>query len=86
MVSGLIFTDDAICGGSMNLKIVVRDSSEQWNFLESKPMMIFSVTLICWEYMDTSLLKMVHTRHQENVSWGLYLTGSNEALRIHPSV
>ena len=86
MVSSLIFNDAAIFGGRMNLKMVVRDSSEQLNSLKSKPAMMFLVPLIFWEYMDTSLLKMIHTRNQENVPWGFYLTGSDEALRIHPSV
>ena len=81
---GLMWNDAAVCGGRMDLNIFVGDLSERWMSLESEPVIMFSVTLICWEYRDTSLLTRVHPNHRAIVSWGFSLTGLNEYLLIHP--
>ena len=39
--------DAAVCGGKVDLKIVVRDLSEQWKYLESESAMMSSVLLVC---------------------------------------
>ena len=46
--------------------------------------MMFAVPLMCWECRYTLLLTRVHPNHCYTVSWISYLTGSNEALYIHP--
>ena len=73
----------AVCVGIMGLKMFARDLSEKWKSLERKSAMIFSVTLMYSEYMETSLLMRVHPKHQDNVSWRYSLTGHNEDLCIH---
>ena len=84
LMSVLMCNDAAVCGGRMDLKIVVRDLSEGWKSLESESVMMFSVPLTCWEYRYNSLLTRVHPSYQSNVSWGSSSTGPNEALCIHP--
>ena len=74
---GLMCNDAVICGGRMDLKIVVRDLSERWVSLDTEPAMILLVTLISWEYRDTSLLTRVHTNHRVTVSWCSPLNVSN---------
>ena len=44
----LTWNDAAVCGGRMDLNIVVRDLSERWVSLESETAMMLLVTLICW--------------------------------------
>ena len=78
------FNDANVCGGRVDLKIVVRDLSERWKSLESKYAMMFSIPLICWEYRDASLLTRVKPIHRSTVSWGSSSTGSNKDLWIHP--
>ena len=39
--------DTTVCDGRMDLKIVVRDLSEQWKYLESESAMMSSVLLVC---------------------------------------
>ena len=46
----------SVCGGIMELKILVLDWSEMWKSLEGNSDMVFSVSLVFWYYMDTSLL------------------------------
>ena len=46
---GLIWNNNAVCGGRMEFKIFVRDKYETFKSLERNPYMIFSVTLICWQ-------------------------------------
>ena len=48
MCSVLMCNDAAVCGGRMDLNIVVRDLSERWVSLESETAMMLLVTLICW--------------------------------------
>ena len=55
--------DANVCGGSKDLNIVVRDLSERWKSLKSESPMMLLVALMCWEYMDTSLLKRIHPSH-----------------------
>ena len=64
LISGLMCNYAAVCGGSMALKIVVRDLFERWKSLESKSVMMFSVPLMCWYYRDTSFITKVHPRHR----------------------
>ena len=54
--------------------------------LERKSAMIFSVTLIYWEYRFTLLLTILHPSHIENLSWPPLFTWSNYAVCIHPRV
>ena len=51
--SGCLWNDAAVYGGSMDLKFVVRDFTYQWKYLDSEYSMMFSVLLICCDYMDT---------------------------------
>ena len=84
LVNGLMWNDATVCGERIYLKIVVRGLYERWKYLESESMMMSSVTLMCWEYMDTLLLTRIHHNHRVNVSWVSYLTGSNYVLCTHP--
>ena len=68
----------------MYFKMFVRNVYESWNYLKSESVMMLSVTLICWAYRYILYLIMVHPIHQATVLWMSYLTGSNEALCIHP--
>ena len=75
-----MYNDAVVCGRRVDLKIAVRDISEQWKSLESEYVMMFLVTLMSWEYRDTPFLTRVHTIHQATVEWGSFPTGSNESL------
>ena len=61
--SGLMCNDDAVCGGRMDLNIVMRDLSDRRKYLESEYAMMLLVHLMFWEYRDTSLLTRFHPRH-----------------------
>ena len=80
----LVCNNAAICGGRMDLKIIVRYLSEWWKSLDSESVMMFLVPLICLEYRVTSLLTRFHHSHQANVSCGSSVTDFNEYLCIHP--
>ena len=58
----------AVCGGRVELIILVMECSEMWKSLEIESNMMFLVPLICWEYMDTLLLLRVQTIHRATVS------------------
>ena len=81
---GLMLNDADLFGGRTKLKILARDWYDMWKYLESKSTVMFSVTLMCWEYRYTSLLKRVQPSHRATVSWTTSFTGSNDALCIHP--
>ena len=53
--SDLARNSTAVFGGRMDLKIVVRNLSDQWKPLESEYAMVFSAFLVCWDYRDKSL-------------------------------
>ena len=76
--------DTAVCGGRIDLKILVRYSSEMWKYLVSKSSMIFTDPLMCWEGKYNSLLMALHTNHCETVLWSYSLTGSNDSLYTQP--
>ena len=48
--------------------------------------MMFSVTLICCDYRDVSLLTSVHPSQRATASCDSAFTGSKDALCIQPSV
>ena len=47
--------------------------------------MMFSVPLMCCEYMDVLLLTSVHPSHHGTESYDSAFTGSKDALYIQPS-
>ena len=75
----------AVCGGSIRLKVFVSVWSDIWKYREREPAMIFSVTLMCCEYRDVSLLTSVHTIQRATASCDSAFTGSKYALCIQPS-
>ena len=48
--------------------------------------MMFSVTLMCCDYRDVSLLTSVHPSQRATASCDSAFTGSKDALCIQPSV
>ena len=58
-----MWNDAAVCGGRMDLKMLVRDLSERWKSLEREYEIIFLVTLMLWKYKDTSFMMRVHPNH-----------------------
>ena len=78
MGNGSMWNGTAVYCVRIDFQIFVRDFFERWKSLESEFVMMFSVTLVCWDYRDPLLLTKVHTNHQETVSWGYSSTGSNE--------
>ena len=47
--------------------------------------MMFSVPLMCCDYIIFSLLTSVHLSHRATASWDSAFTGSKDALCIQPS-
>ena len=45
---GLMWNNAAVCGGRIDLKILVRDSYYMWKSLQSKSGMMFADPLMCW--------------------------------------
>ena len=86
MGSSLIWNDATVFGWSMGLKILVKDLSEMWKYLESEYATMVVYPLMCWECRDTSLLMRVYNNHCDTVSWSSYFNGSNEFIYIHPRV
>ena len=68
----------------MGSRILVKDSYEMWKSLNSESVMIFADPLVCWECRDTLLLMRVQPKNRDTMLWIYSLTGSNEALYIHP--
>ena len=52
-----------VCDGRIELEVLMRDLSEMWKSLESNSNIMFSVTLMFWEYIDTSLMTRVQPRY-----------------------
>ena len=83
--SCLMCNNAAVCCGKIWLKMFVRVWSDLWKSLEREYAMMFSVPLMCCEYMDVSLLTSVHPSHHATASWDSAFTGSKDALCIQPS-
>ena len=84
LCSSLMWNDSTVCGGRIEVIFCVRDCSEMLMFLESDSTMMFSVTLMCWEYIDTLLLTIFQPNYRATVSWPPSFTGSRDALFIQP--
>ena len=81
----LVWNDAAVFCGKIWLKMFVRVWSDLWKSLERESAMMFSVSLMCCEYRDVSLLTSVHPSHHETALWDSAFTGSKDALCIQPS-
>ena len=55
----LMWNNASVYGERVRLDIFVRVWLDMWKYLERKYAMIFSVTLMCCEYMDVSLLTRI---------------------------
>ena len=75
----------AVCCGRIWLKFFVSVWSYLWKSLERESAMIFSVTLMCCEYMDVSLLTSIHPSHHTTALWYYVFTASKDYLCIQPS-
>ena len=75
----------AVCGGSIRLKVFVSVWSDIWKSRERESAMMFSVTLMCCEYRDVSLLTSVHLIQRATASCDYAFTGSKDSLCIQPS-
>ena len=80
-----MWIDVAVCCWRVWLKLFVRVWSYMWKSLERDFTMIFSVTLMCCDYRDGSLLTIVHPSQRYMASCCSVFTGSNDALCIQPS-
>ena len=80
-----MWNNAAVCCGKIWLKMFARVRSDLWNSLEREYAMMFSVPLMCYEYMDVSLLTSVHPSHRATASWDPAFTGSKDALCIQVS-
>ena len=49
MGSSLMWNDATVCGWSMGLKILVKDLSEMWKYLESEYATMVVYPFMCWE-------------------------------------
>ena len=63
--SYLMWNDAAVYGGRVRLKYFMRFWLDIWKSLKRDSTMIFSVTLICCEYRDVSLLTRVQPSQQD---------------------
>ena len=61
----LVWKDSAVYGGRVRLKYFMRFWLDIWKSLKRDSTMIFSVTLICCEYRDVSLLTRVQPSQQD---------------------
>ena len=82
----LMCNDDAVCGGRIWLIFFVIVWSDLWKSREWESAMMFSVTLMCCEYRDVSLLTSVHPSQSATSSCHSAFTGSKDALCIQTSV
>ena len=80
-----MWNNESVCGGRIRLNFFVSLWYDMWKYRRRESAMIFSVTFICCEYMDVSLLMRVHPIHQAMSSCDYAFTGSKEALCIQPS-
>ena len=74
-----------VCGSRIRLEFFVSVWSDIWKSSEKESVIMFSVTLMCCEYRDVSLLMSVHTNERATASCDYALTGSKDAMCIHPS-
>ena len=59
----LMWNDAAVYGGRVQLEFFVRVWLDMWISLYRESTMMFSITLMCCEYRDISLLTMVQPSH-----------------------
>ena len=81
----LMWNDAAVCGVSIWFKCIVSVYSDLWKSRESESAMIFSVPLMCCEYMDVSLLMSVHPIQHATSLCDSEFNGSKDDLCIQPS-
>ena len=78
----LMWNNADVYGDRIRLKFFVSVWSDMWKSREREYAMMFSVTLMCCEYRDASLLTRVHTSQRATESCDYAFTGSNNALCI----
>ena len=78
--------DSDVYGGRIWLKRFVSVWSDMWKSRERESAMIFSVPLMCCEYMVFLFMTSVQPIQQATALCDSDFTGSKDALRIQPSV
>ena len=81
----LMWNDAAVCGGRIQFYFFVSVWSDLWKSRERESVMMFSVTLMCCEYRNVSLLTSVHPSQRDTASCDSEFTGSKDSFYIHKS-
>ena len=84
--SSFMWKNSAVCGGRIWLKCFGSVWSDLWKSRDRESAMIFSVPLMCCEFMHVSLLTSVHPIQRATASCDSEFTESKYALCIPPSV